>query len=189
MARAIVEGLTEEVAFIHSAFLESVEDLDDERFRASPGARAPSISFHLWHTARWADAWQARMGSFTPELSRLQARGQIWEANGLAKTWGLQGSLGKEATGMGLDDDVSASLPLPAKGEVTSYAREAFAAAEEVFGAIEDEELVLASADFYDEGNWIVLNHFGWHLGHAARHLGMIEALKGVLGVQGTATV
>jgi hypothetical protein len=97
--------------------------------------------------------------------------------------------LGKEATGMGLDDDASSALPLPGKGEVVSYAGEAFAAAEDVFRGIEDDELLLTSADFYDEGGWIVLDHFGWHLTHASRHLGMIEALKGILGVEGTATV
>jgi hypothetical protein len=35
---------------------------------------------------------------------------------------------------------------------------------------------------------WTVIDHFGWYTGHGARHLGMIEALKGVLGVRGTAT-
>ncbi len=90
---------------------------------------------------------------------------------------------------MGLDDDASAALSLPGKDEVASYAREAFAAAEDVFGSVDDDELLLPTADFYDEGGWVVLEHFGWHLTHASRHLGMIEGLKGVLGVEGTATV
>jgi hypothetical protein len=189
MTSSIVEALTEEVAYIHAQFFEAVDELDDERFALRPGPKAPSVSFHLWHTARWADAFQARLGTFAPQLDRFAGRDQVWEARGLAERWGLSRSLGKEATGAGLDDDASASLPLPAKHEVVSYARDAFAAAEEVYGSIEDDELTLATADFYDEGEWIVLNHFGWHVGHAARHLGMIEALKGVMGLEGTVTV
>ncbi len=61
--------------------------------------------------------------------------------------------------------------------------------AEEVFAALDEDEFRLPTADFYDEGGWVVIDHFGWHLTHASRHLGMIEALKGVLGVEGTATV
>jgi len=89
---------------------------------------------------------------------------------------------------MGLDDDASAALPLPAKDTVVSYAHEAFDAAEHLLRDIDDDELFLPSGDFYDEGEWVVLDHFGWHVTHASRHLGMIEALKGVLGVEGTAT-
>lgn len=189
MARSIVEGLVGRVSFIHGAFFESVDDLDEVRFRSSPGVTAPSIAFHLWHTARWADAFQERFASFAPQLGRFEGHEQIWDARGLALAWGLEGSLGKEATGMGLDDDVSSALPLPAKAEVVAYARDAFAAAEDVYLGIDDAELMQPTTDFYDEGGWLVLDHFGWHLTHAARHLGMVEAMKGVLGIEGTATV
>lgn len=186
---AVVESLAGRVSFIHTAFLDAVGDLDDGSFGARPGAKAPSIAFHLWHTARWADAFQARFGSFAPQLSRFAGREQIWDASDLAVAWGIGDMLGKEATGMGLDDDASAALPLPAKDDVVSYSRASFAAAEDVFGAIEEDEFLLPTTDFYDEGGWVVIDHFGWHLTHASRHLGMIEALKGVLGVEGTATV
>ena len=189
MGHDIVERLVGRVSFIHGAFLEAVEDLDDGSFRARPGAKAPAISFHLWHTARWADALQGRFGSFAPQLTRFAGREQIWDARDLAGAWGLGDALGKEATGMGLDDDASAALPLPAKDVVVSYAHEAFDAAEHLLRDIDDDELFLPTGDFYGEGGWVVLDHFGWHLTHAPRHLGMIEALKGVLGIEGTATV
>jgi hypothetical protein len=185
----IVRGLVARVVFIHGSFLSSVDDLHEGSFHASPGAKAPSIGFHLWHTARWADAFQARFGGFAPQLTRFAGREQIWEARGLADAWGLGHVLGKEATGMGLDDDASAALTIPGRDEVASYARDAFVAAEDVFAGVDDEELSVPTADFYDEGGWVVLDHFGWHLTHASRHLGMIEALRGVLGTDGTATV
>jgi hypothetical protein len=184
----IVEALVEEIAFVHTSFLEALDDLDDHLFRSRPGAKAPSIAFHLWHTARWADALQARLGSFAPDLGRLAGREQLWDERALVRGWGLGDSLGKMATGMGLDDDASAALPLPPMAEVTTYARDAFAGAEEILRDVHDDELLLPTADFYDEGDWVVLHHFGWHLGHASRHLGMVEALKGVLGIRGTAT-
>ena len=77
---------------------------------------------------------------------------------------------------------------LPSNDQVTSYARDAFAASEEEVGAIHEEEFGSRPSDFFDEGG-DVIDHFGSHLTHASRHLGMIEALKGVLGVEGTATV
>jgi hypothetical protein len=189
MGHAVVESLVGDVAFIHGSFLEAVQELDEVPFRARPGAKAPSIAFHLWHTARWADALQARFGSFAPQLARFAGREQIWDARELMDAWGLGTLLGKEATGMGLDDDASAAISLPAKGEVVSYAREAFAAAEDVLSGVDEAEFFLPTGDFYDEGDWVVLDHYGWHITHASRHLGMIEALKGVLGIRGTVTV
>jgi hypothetical protein len=189
MGHDIVERLVGRVSFIHGAFLESVGDLDEGSFHARPGAKAPAISFHLWHTARWADALQARFGSFAPQLTRFAGREQMWDARNLADAWGLDGGLGKEATGMGLDDDASAALSLPSKSDVVTYAHDAFDAAEHLLSDIDDNELFLPTGDFYDQGEWVVLDHFGWHVTHASRHLGMIEALKGVLGVEGTATV
>jgi hypothetical protein len=189
VGHAVVERLVGEVAFIHGSFLASVEELGEEPFQARPGARAPSIAFHLWHTARWADAFQGRFGSLAPQLARFSMREQIWDSRKLADAWSLGSDLGKGATGAGLDDDASAAISLPAKDDVASYAREAFAAAEDVFREIDDEDFFLPTADFYDEGDWIVLDHYGWHLTHASRHLGMIEALKGVLGIEGTVTV
>ena len=77
MGGRIVESLVADVSFIHGSFIESVEDLDEESFRTRPGSKAPSIAFHLWHTARWADAFQARLGSFVPQLTRFTERDQI----------------------------------------------------------------------------------------------------------------
>ena len=73
MGHVIVENLVGQVSFIHGGFFEGIEDLDEASFRARPGAKAPSIAFHLWHTARWADALQERFGSFAPQLARANA--------------------------------------------------------------------------------------------------------------------
>jgi hypothetical protein len=107
----------------------------------------------------------------------------------MAAEWGLDAPLGWKDAGTGLDDDASASLPLPSGTKVVAYAREAFAAAEDVLGGVRNEDLHVATSNLFDDEPCSVLDHLLWHLVHGARHLGMIEALKGVLGVRGTATI
>jgi hypothetical protein len=153
MGNDVVERLVGRVSFIHGAFLDAVEDIDHGSFHARPGAKAPAISFHLWHTARWADALQGRFGSFAPQLTRFAGREQIWNARNLAGAWGLGSALGKEATGMGLDDDASAALSLPAKDVVVSYAHDAFDAAEHLLRDIDDDELLLRPGTSTTKGN------------------------------------
>ncbi len=100
----------------------------------------------------------------------------------------MSGPLGINDSGWGLDDDASAALPLPRRNDVVTYAEASFLAAEEVFACLRDDELLERTANFYNDEPWTVLDHFGWYSGHSSRHLGMIEALKGVFGIRGTAT-
>src|SRR3990172_7569940 len=99
----------------HQLTLKLGEDLSEEQLRWSPGPLAPSIAFHVWHTARWADLLQAKLREMTDALKeRLGPGGEIWEAERLAEGWGFDaGALGPGSTGMGMDDDAPASLPLP----------------------------------------------------------------------------
>jgi hypothetical protein len=185
----ITGALVQEVVGLNDDFLSSLADVDDDTFHRRPGATAPSIGFHLWHIARWADLFQARLPTFAVGLGRLGPRDEIWAARDLAGAWGMRGSLGRNDTGWGLDDDASAALPLPAKDAVVEYASAAFEAATGVFAGLRDDELLSPTDNIYGEvEEWVVLDHFGWYTGHGGRHLGMIEALKGVLGMRGTVT-
>ena len=68
------------------------------------------------------------------------------------------------------------------------YARQAFVAADHAFAALDDQLLQERGVDIYGRENsvaYVLLVH----LSHAGRHLGMIEALRGVRGLRGTATV
>jgi len=188
-ADPLIASLVEDVAELHGSFVTALQDVTDDALRRRPGALAPSIGFHLWHIARWADLFQARFPGFATGLARLGPNEQIWERDDLAGTWGLTADLGRNETGWGLDDDASASLPLPSKDRLIAYASDAFDAATAVFSGLHDGELLDRTENIYDaEEDWIVLDHFHWYQGHGARHLGMIEALKGVLGMRGTAT-
>lgn len=166
----------------HEQVLKVVEGLDDRQLMWRPSKTAPCIGFHLWHLARWADYLQEMISD---------TGGQIWETEGLAAEWGLgDADLGFAGTGMGLDDDASASLPLPRKDVLLQYARRAFAQADQAVGILSDEDFDRTVRDRH-EAEWkeaeigdAVLSWFK----HDNRHLGMIECMLGVQGLHGTAT-
>jgi hypothetical protein len=95
--------------------------------------------------------------------------------------------LGENQSGMGMDEATSTTMPLPSKGILLDYARRAFEAANSACAAVDEEQLAATATDLYGMQTSVgaaILSH----LGHANRHLGMIEALKGVQGARGTAT-
>src|SRR5205823_6603303 len=110
------------------------------------GPHAPAMRFHLWHLARWADKVQSSLTGLTPDLQqRLEPTAELWATESLAARWGLTpGQLGDGDTGMGLDDDLSAALPLPDRDELIAYARLAFAAADQRLAVIGDADLTAA---------------------------------------------
>ena len=184
--RSTAHVVAEFSALTHKRVLHVIEDLDEAAFRERSG-RANSIGFNFWHIARWADWLQAQISGTRGEDER-----SIWEREGLPGRWRWDSAkLGASQTGMGMDEGVSAQLPLPPKSEIERYARASFSALdgsianldEEMFGTPlksgESNEMKDATI-----GSWIVSI-----LVHANRHLGMIESTKGASGRRGTASV
>jgi hypothetical protein len=172
----------------HRRLLEIVDDLSEPQLSRRPGPHAPSIGFHLWHMARWADRLQATL----PAMALVQPSDtvpEIWETERLAQSWGWQAdTLGYGQSGMEMGDEMAADLKLPDKLALADYARLAFAAADRAVGLLEDDQLEARGVDIYGQENsvgYVLLVH----LSHASRHLGMIECLRGVQGLRGTATV
>ena len=170
----------------HRRLLEIVEDLSEAQLDWRLGSHAPSIGFHLWHMARWADRLQVTLPTM---IAPAHAASEIWEVDGLARRWEWHGAaLGYGQTGMEMSDEMAADLKLPNKHILTEYARAAFAAADRAVGALEDDQLEKRGVDIYGQENsvgYVLLVH----LSHASRHLGMIESLRGMQGLRGTATV
>lgn len=161
--------------------LELVDTLTDAQIAWMPNPTTPSIGFHVWHLARWADYLQ--------EI--LNGRGtQIWDVEGLAQKWNMATrSLGYAQTGMEMDEQTALALVFPSKPILLGYARRAFGAAQNALAKIDD-------ARFFD----VYETHHGenWHDGqigpilitwmtHDNRHLGMIECLVGLQGRAGSA--
>jgi hypothetical protein len=166
----------------HTLILKVVAGLDEEQIAWRLNRTAPSIAFHVWHVARWADYLQAILAGTGIE---------IWEQEGLAARWGFRGAdLGFAETGLGMDDDASAALPFPGKETLLDYARRAFAQADQVAGAIHADEFYRPVHDRHAvEGEELAAGDavLNW-LVHDSRHLGMIECLVGLQGLHGTAT-
>ncbi len=151
---------------------------DDLRWQAAP--TAPPIAFHLWHCARWADRWAEALRSGP-------AMPQRWERDGLGARWGFPADLGGGATGMSLPDERAAALPYPPRAELLAYLEAATTELEAALAELDDDDLAVGADDLLGAraplGDSLLRQ-----LAHANRHLGMIEALRGVRGGHGTVT-
>ena len=165
----------------HERILQAVEPLSQAELDWTGGPKAPSIAFHLWHTARYAD--------YVAEV--IWGPGsQIWEQEHLAELWGLSANLGPLGTGMEMDETTSTTLPLPSKQTLIEYAQRAFMHGNAAVQSITDEQFNEVHPDRYGTvyKEHILGPTILTFLTHSNRHLGMIEAIKGIQGMRGTAT-
>ena len=183
---AATEALAERAARLHSTALNLVARVDQEHLLKRLGPTAPPAAFHLWHMARWADRLQARVTAAVPHLGLAQD--ELWTGERMAEAWRVAVPLGTFDSGMEMGDDVAARLALPEKAVVVDYATRAFAAAGHCFDSVQDGDLERRGKDLYDKEGTVASMLVG-HLQHLNRHLGMIEALVGVMGESGTASV
>jgi hypothetical protein len=174
--------------------LKFLQKMSDEQLRWQP-AGSNCIAWHAWHLARWADYFQASVPGMTPELTRrLGAGTQVWDTENLAETWGFEHDrLGFAQTGMQMPDEVALNLPFPAKDVLLDYMARAFAASERAVKVLDDEQLASTEQrQPLTEGIWggkAVADALLAHIRHDNRHLGMMEALLGLQGRSGSATV
>jgi hypothetical protein len=159
---------------------EVVTDLSEEQLRWQPNPTTPSIRFHLFHIARWAD-----------NLAQLLTRAdqEVWYAEEIATRWGLDpATLGLSESGAMVDDEVAMALPLPGREELLAYCDRVLAAADEALAVVGDEQMLQTMSEA--DGQVFVLGEsIADQLSHTARHLGMIECLRGMQRLRGTATV
>jgi hypothetical protein len=178
----------------HERILHLVATLTDAQVTWQPSPTTPSIAFHLWHLARWADHLQTAVPGMHGVLrQRLGTRHQIWETEQLARHWQLaDAARGLYDTGMGMAP--TTAVDLPAKPMLLTYVQRAFAAAEQALEAIDDalfseSEQPQALTDGLRGADATIGGAIISHLVHENRHLGMIECLVGLQGQAGTATV
>jgi DinB family protein len=176
------------IAWNHEEMERSIRAVSPHAIHARPSRTAPSIGFHAWHMGRWVDR---HVASFPGWLDGREPTTEIWLERRLADRWGMSGlRLGDfGGTGAGLDDDESAALPLPHVDELLDYVLATHRAFEATLAEITDDAVLERTVvDLYGNDSAIadvLLNH----MSHADRHLGMIEAIRGVLGERGTATI
>ena len=159
---------------------EAVADLSEEQLRWQAGVTAPSIRFHLFHIARWADDLHQFLTC---------AEQQLWHAEGIAAAWGIDpATLGLGESGAMISDEVAAAIPFPEKAALFAYCEPILAQIEAVLADVTDETIDRLVTDA-DGETFPAREAIVGQLSHTARHLGMIECLKGVQGLHGTATV
>jgi DinB family protein len=192
----VADEIADMYALGHRDVLHAIAELSEDQMRWRP-PRSNSIAFNVWHIARWADHMHSVLATLTPGLrERIGSSPEIWTRDQLPAKWGFPASgLGAAQTGMGMDEDASARLPLPPKDALVAYAKGAFEAADRAIKNVQDDDLTRAAEFEPAQVPWAAPSEYGtvanWILGgirHDSRHLGMIEALKGAVGLKGTAT-
>jgi len=172
----------------HKLILSLAESLSDEQLLWKPAGYNNSIGFNLWHIARWSDNLISDILRELPELVvDLGDAREIWEQESLGEKWGLPPVL--YPGGTGLSDEAADELSFPSKDEMLSYLRKTFLRTEEfiekfdagypAFERIADEDVHKKLSDI----RW----NLYYYLMHHCRHLGMMEALKGLLTGKGSA--
>lgn len=194
----VTNALVQRVQMTHGWIRKITKDLTDEQFAWRLGPTTPPpIGWHLWHISRWADRLQA---SF-PNQAGNPDRG-MWESEGIAAQWELKPALlGLLETGVLMDRPAASLLPEVGKEKLLEYARRTFATADEVLGALdiaqfyEARKSILAiklageTAVAGPGADTTVAGDVAFHLSHAGRHLGMMEVIRGMQGLRGTATI
>lgn len=165
------------LAITHRHLVDAASACTDEDLTWRPSLTTPPIGFHLWHAGRWADRW----------AEAISGKQQRWHREDLVTKWGFPAEQGKGDTGMEMPDEEASLLPYPGHDQVATYLRGAFSDLEQAIGAL-DDETILREADNLLGETAPLDDSIIRHLSHISRHLGMIEALRGLRGGHGTAT-
>ncbi len=187
MDSMVTSILTQRAAAIHAHLLGAACEPDVDQFTLWLAPNVPSVGWHLWHIARWADRVHAILPIMLASGRRpLQSGPEIWEAESLASKWGFDvASLGYGQTGMEMGDKAASSLRLPDRESLVDYAQRAFTAAEATFGGISDDRLAVRGPDLLYAGRVdrerSVCEALVGHVSHASRHLGTMEGIRPLL--------
>jgi len=172
----------------HKLILRLAESLTDDQLYWKPTGYNNSIGFNLWHIARWSDNLIAEVFKEYPELDiDFGGTTEIWEQESLAEKWGLPPVL--YPGGTGLSDEVADGLNFPAKDEMMAYLQKTFLRTEEFiekFDSRYPSSELIADEELHKKLTDIRWNLY-YYLMHHCRHLGMMEALKGLLTGKGSA--
>ena len=183
VARTLEESIVRFYKLTHDRLLKSAEETEAGDFTRSAGPSLHSVAWQLWHAARWDDVF----GAYLHRAFDLDPSAQVWDRNGLNARWGwVAGSMGRRDTGTEMEDDAADHMPFPDKDAVIEYAREAFAFTIAGIEAIPPHRMTGVAKDDAESDTYVdnILIYFE----HLNRHLGMIEAIRGLLGGKGTAS-
>jgi DinB superfamily len=173
--RSLGQALLRFYKLTHERLLKAADELTPEQFVWSAGPSLHSVAWQLWHAARWDDV----LASYFHRALAQDPRTQVWERESLADLWSLaSGSMGRRDTGTEMSNEAADEMRFPGQKEVVGYARRAFAYAEEGIELIPDALLLAVAKD--DPDGDTQLDNVLIYLEHLSRHLGIIEAIRGL---------
>ncbi len=181
MGQSFVDAVKQRYVLGHQRVLTALEDLMEHQMQWHPTPVTHSISWNVWHLARWADYLQTEIPAMTLRLQKVLGPGrEIWETEGLARKWGLDRAvLGWREMGTDMDNKIAASLRFPKKAMVIGYLRRAYDAAERAVNNIADEEFGLMYRSLHAWAGERVIGMYVVALyAHDERHLGQIIYLR-----------
>ena len=190
----------------HAWILQTAEKLTEDELCQRFGPSAPPIGWHLWHIARWADRVQASLPKVDEQTDdQPNPNRGIWEQEQLVEQWDLDpATLGTLQEGSGMDFEIASVLPRHiGKEKLLAYVQHVFTATDAAVAALSPEQFSESRSSVmeyaYDTTSGKIWAAPGaqttlaadliFHVSHANRHLGMMEALSGLLDKKGTATV
>lgn len=188
------DTIKDKISWTHDSILGLTADLSQKGFARQAGPFAPSIGWHVWHLARYADRLQAN----------LNETAELWESGRYTEKWVLDPeSLGPLNNGLAMPPGKTAEVVENAgKEEILQYAADVFASVAAGLSTLYPETLeeIRPSAFRYEWQAGKVTpqpervaplgEDLVRYFGHASRHLGMIEALLGaVFEIEGTASI
>jgi hypothetical protein len=181
--RSLRQSVLRAYKLAHERLLKVAEEMSPEQFAWSAGPSLHSVAWQLWHAARWDDVF----ASYFHKASARDPRSQVWERESLADRWSLaSGSMGRRDTGTEMSDEAAEEIQFPDRKEVVRYARLAFAYAEDAIALIPDDQFLAAPP--VDPDGDTKLDNALIYLEHLSRHLGIIEAIRGLGGSAGSST-
>ena len=203
----LADAITNQIIWVHEMLIRATRNLTESQFSFQPQNKfTPSIAWHLWHIARWADRLQAGLSDRTGIVDRSGAMAtERWARQNLIVEWDLDPStLGVFEMGAEMNAKSVPLLSQQGKKRIMDYALLTFTDFDAIIKDFSDEELSLSmitatNVDFRpgvpgsltvpSPAEVCVIDDLLFHEGHASRHLGMIEALRGLVMEHGTVTV
>jgi hypothetical protein len=184
---AVLQHLVRQDESLARMLRRTLAGLSDEQFTHTPGESAPPIGWHLWHIARWADRFQAT-------LIDRDAPPEIWTSEGIAESCGLEpDELGILQLCMSMDTTKARALPeVIGRQRFDVYLDTVLDALHEHISASDPATLLaprMSIREYADVNGTIeyapaqkstLFADILFHLTHSGRHLGSIEALRGL---------
>ena len=189
------------ISMVHDWLIRAGEVVSADEFVHIFSKDAPPIGWHLWHMARFTDRLQHKLAVLLDDPTASE----IWYRDHVARSWNISpNQLGVFETGMGQVHQQAQSVIIKGgQTAISNYAQAVFERCNTTINKLTDSDFEKTYDGILDYGYdaatgkvWstepkesVVAQDLIFHASHGSRHMGMMEALRGLLGTAGTLSV